>query len=146
MKNGLGEVSRPRFPLPHTLPPLLCGRVDNSTVGLVAHPLILETSPRGASLSIALTKGGRIFANWGLLLTEPIQQIIVEPLSATNNRVPNDQAQKAIPASLPRRTDIINEEVIKNQRTAPAPFEQLVILGYNYQVPWVPSVDIVKKP
>jgi hypothetical protein len=88
-----------------------------------------------------------MFVNWGLLLTESVQQIIVEPLSGTKNRGPNGQAQKATPASLPDRADIIDGEVINSQRTASASTEQLVeILGYDYQVPWAPSVDIVRKP
>lgn len=61
---------------------------------------------------MALTRGGGIFVNWGLRHTQSIQQIIAKPLSATNNRGPNGQAQKAIPARLPSRTDITATVVI----------------------------------
>lgn len=60
---------------------------------------------------MALAKGGSIFVHQDLLLTESIQQIIVEPSSAMNNGGPDGQAQKTVPALLPSRTVIIANEM-----------------------------------
>lgn len=70
------------------MPPLTCGRGD-SAVEQVAYPLMDRNFTYTPPPSVSLAKRGSIVVQQDLLLTDSIQQIIVEPSSAVNSGGPN---------------------------------------------------------